>query len=213
MLDKKIVFNGIEMLCVNFSIDKTKDEIQSFCRLIFPILVDENVTNEEFSGAVVLFMKKTRGSNFNKLPSAGDFLAIIGKAPKSAEEMAKEQALFVWEGGYTYADKVIFDNPTTNYVIENCFGGLSNFRWKYLNSHNENRIGDNWGQKEFIEKWIASYESGKEKNSPLCSDASTSSSELKVIGDSSKVALMLENKPKDNKINDAVKLLSKNMKI
>jgi hypothetical protein len=213
MLDKKIVFNGIEMLCINFSIDKTKKEIKTFCRSIYPILESESVTNEEFGNAIVAFMKKTKGSNFNKIPSVGDFLAIIGKAPKDPEQLAQEQAMLVWEGGYTYADKVIFDNPTTNYIIEHSFGGLSNFRWKYLNSQNENIIGDNWGRKEFVSAWVTAYKVGKEKKSPLCSDASRIDSKIKVIGNPEKVVLMLENKPENNKTNESVKLLSEKMKI
>ncbi len=213
MLNKKTVYNGLEMLCVNFSIDKTQDELKTFCRVTYPMLSDSLVTDNEFVYAVTQFMKKTSGSNFNKLPSVGDFLKMVGKTPKSTEELAKEQAQLVWEGGYTYAEKLLFDNATTNYVIDDCFNGLSNFRWKYLNSQNENRVSDNWGKKEFIENWIIAYERGREQFEPLRSNACTSDSNIKMIGDVSKIELMLEHNPKENKqANLLIKNLANNMK-
>lgn len=209
-MELRDVKKGVKMVQLAFSIQTDREDLEMYSKLVLNRLSSNNVTLEEFNSAIARFID-TQDTNYKQLPTIAILLKFCNKQPKTPEQLAKEQALLVWEGSYTYADKVIFENPTTNYVIENCFNGLSSFRWKYLNSTNENRISDNWGQKEFIEKWVTAYENGKGTTKPLRSDACNIDSKLVMIGDVNKINTMLENKHEEKTL-DVVKMISNNMK-
>lgn len=205
------VKKGVKMVQVAFSIQIDRVDLETYSKLVFNRLQTHNVTLEEFNSSIAYFID-TQNKNYKQLPTIAEMLKFCNKQPKTVEQVAKEQAMLVWEGGYTYADKLLFDNATTNYVIENCYNGLSNFRWKYLNTRNEDRISDNWGQKDFISKWITAYESGKQKTEPLRSDACNSQSKLVMIGDVDKINLMLGGKSDNNKTIALISNLAKNIK-
>lgn len=211
-MELKDIKTGVKMVQLAFTIQIDREDVEMYSRLVFNRLKANNVTLEEFNSAIAHFID-TQDVNYKQLPTIAEMLKFCNKQPKTVEQMAKEQALFVWEGGYSYAEKVLFDNPTTNYVIQNGFGGLSKFRWKYINSSNENRISDNWGQKEFIEKWITAYEANKELNQPLCSETSKADSKLMIIGSIDKINTMLEHRPQENKTLDVVKMLGNSKKV
>lgn len=211
-MELKDIKTGVKMVQLAFSIQIDREDVEMYSRLVLNRLKANNVTLEEFNSAIAHFID-TQDVNYKQLPTIAEMLKFCNKQPKTVEQMAKEQALFVWEGGYSYAEKVLFDNPTTNYVIQNGFGGLSKFRWKYINSSNENRISDNWGQKEFVEKWITAYEANKELIQPLCSETSKADSKLMIIGSIDKINTMLEHRPQENKTLDVVKMLGNSKKV
>lgn len=132
-------------------------------------LNDAGITYEELQESILRFTQ-TVGVNevFNKLPAPKDFLVIVGKVPLTDEQKAKQQAEFVFAniGKLEWQNKVIFDDATTNYVIENYYDGLSNFRWMF-SANNERAKAKEWGKKDFIEAYVNAKQSGHEKFTPL----------------------------------------------
>lgn len=212
MLDKNMFLNMIEALCANFSIDKTLEDLKAYGAIVHPLLVEENVTTEEFITACNMFMKKTKGNNFKCLPGAGDFLAAIGKTPKTVEQIAKEQALIVFDGTYLYDNCVMFEDPVTNYVIESEFAGLSGLRHKYISNIGEKRPRAE-GKRVFERAYITAHDSKKTKKTPLIADGHNLKNEIVMIGNPEKITMMLENhKPQVNTTTVLIENLSKKMK-
>lgn len=165
MLNKETVYNNVVLICDNFDMKKTEEDLQRYCRAIFPILLKNNVSDEEFHDAAVSYMERTQGSNFNKLPSVGDYLALIHKTPKSVEEMARQETNNAFNAYTGLVTK--FEHPVTNYVIKNCCGGLDNFIQEYVCKYKENKSSVPFRKKEFMEDWIMAYENNNQYHGTL----------------------------------------------
>lgn len=208
MLDKKNMFNMVESICVNYDLDKTKEELQVYCRIVHPLLASENITDQEFTDSCLIIMKTKQ--TMKTLPSAADYLAAINKTPKTVEQLAKEQAILVFEQTPLYDDCVMFDDPVTNLVIKSEFGGLSGLRYKYINSQGEQRPKAE-GKRVFERAYISAADAGMASYEPLVADGK-SAKEITMIGDQAKIAMMLEFKPASNNITALLSDLGNSMK-
>lgn len=223
MLDKKNVYNGLEMICINFSIDKTEKQLKDFSRVIYPLLVRNNVTNQDFVNAIAVFMEK-EDTTFNKLPTVGQFLSIMNKKPKSIEQLAEEACNKVFSNITTFDTHILVDCKYTNWVIANSCGGLTSFKENWLCMYKEDKKSIPFKKKEFISYWVYAYENDLVKLESIKSSNYTSSDNLSIVGTQEKAKLMLgcdndnieqfliENKKEDVKSNLLIEELSKNMK-
>lgn len=206
--EKQNMINMIESLCVNYTIDKTDEEIKTHCSIVYPLLKSENLTAENFTDACLIIMKTK--PRLKSLPTAGEYLAAINRTPKSLEQIAKEQATKVFEETPLYDDCVMFDDPVTNMVIKSEFGGLSGLRFKYINSLGEKRPKAE-GKRLFERAYITTADSGMGFYEPLVADGKTSK-QITMIGDQAKIAMMLEFKPASNNVTALLSNLSSSMK-
>lgn len=190
MLDKKSVYNGLEMICINFSIDKTQDQLKDFCRVIYPLMVRNNVTNQDFEMAVVEFMQK-EDTAFNKLPTIGQFLGMMNKKPRTPEQMAQDACNKVFANITHFDTHILVDCKHTNWVITNSCGGLSSFKENWLLIYKEDKKALPFKKKEFVECWLYAYENNLVRLEPIKSDSYTSSDKLYIIGTEQKAAAML----------------------
>ncbi|QDP49763.1 MAG: hypothetical protein Unbinned6284contig1004_32 [Prokaryotic dsDNA virus sp.] len=153
MLDRDIVKNGVKMLLINFSIDKTNEGLKEYTDFITGYLRMENITNEEFNFALTKFIKNTSGSNFNRLPSVGDYMQMLNMGDTSIEEKARVQLHIVKSllknkkllKDYKY---IILDDKFTHYTLNNEFG-----EFKYIEM-------DDYFDNKFLKGYVAARKSG-----------------------------------------------------
>lgn len=153
MLDRDIVKNGVKMLLINFSIDKTNEGLKEYTDFITGYLRMENITNEEFNFALSRFIKNTSGSNFNRLPSIGDYMQMLNKGDTSIEEKARIQLHIVKSllkdskltKKYKY---IMLDDKVTQYTLNNEFG-----KFKFIEL-------DDYFDNKFIKGYVAASKVG-----------------------------------------------------
>jgi len=217
LLNKDIIKKSVGYLLVNFSInlgyDKNDAEqkLNTYCALLHSRLSKYNVTEEMFTHAVGVFVDRTEGSNFNKLPSVGDFLSILDLKPKTLEQIATEQA----QECISNADRmrwqhfVQYDDPVTNWVLQNSFGGVSVFCWS-LASDNEKKTDTVWVKKRFVEEYMTAHSGNKKILHPIVNTSATFIGYDKVLKIGCEetcdknTALSIENKKKREKVQSLI---------
>lgn len=216
-MDKNVMMEQITMMNINFSLKMDVREMQAYCRMLYPKLVEKGVTDDMFVSAVDTFMDKTEGNNFNKLPSRGDFLAILGMTPKTIEQIAEEQAQECISKAprMRHWHFVQYDDPVTNWVLQNAFGGVSAFAWSIADD-NENKKDSVWVKKRFVDEYLTAHRGGKKHFGVLRNQSATFISNdriLKIGNESICDQNRLLDVQKKSSALDVVKSISNNMNI
>lgn len=154
-------------MLVNFSINlgydrqDAEDKLNAYCALLISRLTKNGVTAEMFKQAIAKFIDKTSGSNYNKLPSVGDLLDVLGMKPKELEQIAQEKAqeAMQYVPQMRFRALVQYDCPISNWVIQNTFEGVAKFCWLF-DSTNQSRPESVWVKKRFVEEYISAYHRG-----------------------------------------------------
>lgn len=215
-MDKTLMFNLVNAMCVNFDLDKNKTQVQEYCRVVHPFLTKAGVTDKMFEEAVGMFISKTSGSNFNKLPSVGDFLGILNLKPKSIEDKAADQAQECISNAdrMRWSHYVQYDDPTTNWVLEKAFGGVSKFCWM-LDDSNESKSDSVWVKKRFVDEYLTAASGSKQILHPIKNPSATFISHDKILklGDESvcdaNKQLAIENAQKQKEVNSFLTKITK----
>tara|TARA_R110000851_G_scaffold310619_2_gene470505 strand:+ start:1297 stop:1971 length:675 start_codon:yes stop_codon:yes gene_type:complete len=189
-MKKEIVKKSVGYMLINFSInlgyDKSdaEDKLNAYCALLTSRLTKNGVTEDMFQDAVGRFVDKTSGSNYNKLPSVGDLLDVLGMKPKDLEDIAKQQAELVFSSlnKMAYMPMVMFSDPVTNYTVKNSMGGLSKFVWDY-SPQNQQAKEHVWGKREFVSSYITNSELENLQYEPVCLSTASKGDKILNIGD------------------------------
>lgn len=187
MLDKKLFISLIKTMRTNFDLDKSDEDIVEYCRVVHPFMVRLEVDDKLMTDAVGNFILKTSGSNFNKLPSVGDFAKELGLQPKTLEQRATEQAELIFNSmpAMRSTGSCMFSDRVTNYILNTYGGGVKQLLWDY-SPCNQDKKDEVWGRKEMEKRYISCHELGHESVEPL----KLSGTGWKIFGDE---ALCLEN--------------------
>lgn len=155
-------------LNINFTLNKTTDELKAYCAMIYEDLMDENLEDDSFKAALRLFRKSTEGNMYNKFPSVGDILKFSGKKPRTVEQLAQEQCDLVFSliEKLDRQQQFIFPDKVTNYVLMTYPQGVDNFIWENC-KRNENRQELTWRRERFKDSYISAYDSGRQSVAPL----------------------------------------------
>ncbi len=164
----EFILEQVTMMNVNFQLNKTVSEISAYCKLLQTRLSKKGFTEEMLASAVDKFMDSTEGSNFNKLPSTGDLIALLGMKPKTVEQLAQAQCDLVFSMLPTLdmQTRAIFPDRVTNYVLKNYAGGFDSFIWDN-SARNEKKQELTWRKKAFIESYVSAHDSKRESVEPL----------------------------------------------
>lgn len=218
MISKKTLMEEVIKLNINFTLNKTSDELKAWCVLVYDDLSDEPLNDESFKTALKKLRKSTEGNMFNKLPSTGDILKHLDLKPKSIKQMACEQAqLAIQEADRMRFQRFVqFSCPVTNWVVQNAFGGVSQFCWQ-LDKTNEKRPEMIWVKNKFIDEWITANDRKVENFAPITNLSATfiSYEHVLQLGDVSvcesnmKIAIGEKQKTIENKANDVINVATK----
>lgn len=128
----------------------------------------EGVTTEEFEQGCFDLMKRKSSKEVFNLPSPADFLEVIGKKPKTTEQLAREQCDLVFSmiEKLDRQQQFIFPDKVTNYVLMTYPQGVDNFIWDNC-KRNEAREDLTWRRKRFIDSYVSAYDSGRQSVAPL----------------------------------------------
>jgi len=217
MIDKKILTMKLRDFAINYDI-KIKEQYIDF---IERQLNEEGFTNEDFIESIDMITKTTT-TTFNKMPNLAMFLENSDKKVIPVEQQAQQEAVKVidFAQGYSYSRQVLFDNKTTNAVINEVYGGVGSIIWAF-DSSNNNKAVLTWWKREFIENWINYFQLKKEKSTPLIRSSITDDDGIiQFVGDRGVCLKMLKENTNlienrnDNvlKIDSVIKNLGNNLK-
>jgi hypothetical protein len=155
-MNKEQLTDMIVEVCETYSIHTEANKLDGWLNGTVKRLVKWGITLQEFESVLDAYFIKNVNDRYKTLPTPADIAVLLGKAPKSIEDMANEEmtkAFNAYTGVYCK-----FEHPVTNYVVAYCCGGLDNFTQEYMCKHKEDKTSVPFRKKEFIKDWIMCYE-------------------------------------------------------
>jgi len=188
MISKEIISVKFDEFAMNYSINLTEEYIT----FVVKQLNAKGFTDEDFVTSIDRIME-TNTSMFGKMPNLAMFLENSDKRTEDKEKLARQQAVNViaFAKGYSISNRCLFDNATTNAVVQDIYGGHRAIMW-LLSDNNDKKKDTDWFKKQFIDNWLDYRDMGKESFRPCVSDSGHSNGVL-YVGDRNKIQ-EIENK-------------------